>query len=938
MKSYNLLSLASLCLVFTTFNQLHAQQLPITPEVVIGKLPNGFTYYVQKNSTQKKRVTLYLVNKVGSILETEEQRGLAHFMEHMSFNGTTHFPGSSQVDFLEKAGVRFGADLNAYTGFNETVYQLPIPIDNPEMLNSGLQVIRDWAAEATLDPKEIDKERGVVLEEKRLRNGAQQRIQEKTFSYMVNQSRYAERSPIGLETVLKNFTPETILSFYKDWYRPDLQAIIVVGDVDVKDMVKRIQKLFSDLKAPAVVKPRPEYLIELSGKNQFLTVTDKEVQGTTMQIMIKHPHKKRITHADYLDYIKRNLFNQLFAARFQSISQKNASRYIGVGVSLSPVMENIDAFSATLSARPGELEKGFAALWSEISKIKTQGFTPAELEVAKTQYFAGAQAASAEADKKTSTQFAQEYVRHFTQGEAIPGIAKEVELTEAYLPTISLGHINQLAKQYITDVNRDMIIIAPEAAKKDLPDEQTVNNWFTKYGTTVVPVANAEEEKAALALAKMPIIAIPPVKGKVLSSTKIKELNITELKLSNGVRVILKPTNFKNDEISFTAFSPGGTSIYSDNDYQSAANATSLVVGGGLGDFDTEMLRQKLNGKQAGVSPFIGERTEGISGYSNVKDLETALQLTYLYFTEPRKDTAAFNATISRAKASLANPVNTPEKMFSDTLNAVLSNYHIRRKPTVLADLEKITLNRSFEIYKERFGDAADFTFVIVGNFDLKKIEPLLELYLGSLPAKGRNESAKDLGIEIPSGRISKTVYSGSEDKATVQLIISGDYEYSEAHNLQFQAINHVLELRMLERLREKEGGVYSPSVSLNVTHTPKSRYAFGISFGCAPANVELLIAAVWEEIAKIKAEGALPEDLAKFKAEKAVSAKNNMETNNFWLGYLSNRYEEQLDPRDILNFKTRLEQLNAAQLKEAINTYLSDKNYIRMVLMPEKK
>ncbi|TCD01386.1 M16 family metallopeptidase [Pedobacter psychroterrae] len=938
MKSYIKKITLAIGLSLLTFSQLLAQELPLNPEVTRGKLPNGFTYYVQKNTNHKKRVTLYLVNKVGSILETEEQRGLAHFMEHMSFNGSTHFPGATLVDFLEKAGVRFGADLNAYTSFDETVYQLPIPIDKPEMLNSGLQVIRDWAAEATLDPKEIDKERGVVLEEKRLRNGGQQRIQQQTFPYMVNHSRYADREPIGTEAVLKNFTRETILSFYKDWYRPDLQAIIVVGDVDVKDIVQRIHKLFSDLKAPAVPKPRPEYTIELSGKNQFLAVTDKEVQGTMMQIMIKHPHKKLLTHADYMDYIKMNLFNQVLAARFQSVSQKNASRYIGVSAGLAPFMANVEAFTANLSARPGELEKGFAAFWSEISKIKDQGFTAAELDLAKMQYLNGMQAMASEGDKKQSAQYAQEYVRHFLNGNAIPGITKEAELTEAYLPAISLGHINQMAKQYISEVNRDVVIIGPETAKAGLPNEHQVNEWFAKYGTTTAPAANAEEEKAVLALAKMPMIAVPPVKGKVVSSTKIKELNLTELKLSNGVRVILKPTTFKNDEVSFTAFSPGGTSIYSDADFQTATNAASLIVEGGIGDFNGETLRQKLNGKQAGANPFIGERIEGISGYSNAKELETALQLTYLYFTEPRKDTAAFTATMSRAKATLANPINTPEKMFGDTLTAVMSNYHLRMKSPTLADLEKINLDRAFEIYKERFNDASDFTFIIVGNFDPVKIRPLLEQYLGSLPATGRKESAKDLGIQIPSGVIKKTIYSGAEDKATVQLIISGNYEYSEAHNMQLQAIKQVLELRMLERLREKEGGVYSPSVSLNVSHSPRTRYAFGISFGCSPANVEMLIAAVWQEIAKIKAEGAFPEDLAKFKAEKKVGMTNALETNGFWLNYLSNQYQEQLDPKDILNYTKNLENLNGAALKTAINTYLDGKNYVRVVLLPDNQ
>lgn len=934
MRSYIKKITVIICLFLPAFSQILAQELPLNPEVTNGKLPNGFTYYIQKNTTQKKQVVLYLVNKVGSILETDEQAGLAHFLEHLSFKGTTNFPEATLIDYLEKAGVRFGADLNAYTSFDETVYQLPLPIDNPEMLKSGLRVMRDWAAEAILDSIEIEKERGVILEEKRLRDGAQQRIQNQTFPYMANHSKYAYRMPIGTEEVIKNATRETFKSFYSDWYRPDLQALIIVGDVDVKDMVKQISQLFSDLKPPEVVKPRPQYDIELSGKNQFLAVTDREVQGTTMQIMIKHQHKELVSYSDYLEHIKVTLFNQLLAMRFQSIAQKNANNYIGVSAGFLPQLANLDAFNAMLSARPRELEKGFAAFWGEISRIKAEGFTAQELENAKKQYLIQVRSAVAEANKRTSAQIIQGYVRHFLKGSATPGILKEQELTEAYLPTISLGHISQLTNQYIGEVNRDVYIIAPESEKNNLPDEAQVNSWFIKYGTS--NNSQAREEVDRPALTELPLLANLPAQGKVVSTKAIKKLNVTELKFGNGVTVILKPTSFKNDEISFSAFSPGGTSLYPDADYQTAVNAASLLVEGGVGEFDREALRQKLNGKQVAVAPYISERIEGLSGYSNISDLETALQLAHLYFTNPRIDTVAFNAFMSRAQASLANPVNTPEKMFADTLTAVTSSYHFRRKPVELSDLEEINLQRAFEIYKERFYDASDFTFVFVGSFDPAKIKPLLEKYLGSLPSKGRVETAKDLGIEIPNGVVEKNVYSGTEDKATVQLIISGDYERSEANNLQLQAIQHVLQLRMLDRLREKERGVYSPSVTLTISHNQKSRYAFGISFGCSPSNVDMLIAAVWEEIDKIKAEGALPEDLDKFVAETKVGVKNTLETNGFWLNYLTRKYQDKVDPQEILNFDKNLENLDASQLKKAINTYLSDQNYIRVVLLPE--
>jgi len=938
MKSQKILILIGICLVVTAFNKIYAQQLPIDPQVTIGKLPNGFTYYVRKNSIQKKRVVMYLVNKVGSILETEEQRGLAHFMEHVSFNGSTHFPGSTLVDFLEKAGVRFGADLNAYTSFDETVYQLPIALDKPEMLGSGLQVIRDWADEASLDQKEIDKERGIVLEEKRLRSGASQRIQQQIFPLMVNQSRYAEREAIGTEEVLNNFHRETLLSFYKDWYRPDLQAIVVVGDINEEDVVARIRKLFGDLKAPDMEKPRPEYKIDLTGKNQFLAITDKEVQGTQLQIKIKYPHKKLLTNLDYLDHVERNLFNQLMAIRFQSVSQKNAGNYLSVNAGLGPLVANVDAFSASVSARPGELEKGFAAFWKEISKIKSDGFTAAELEMAKTRYLTAMTAAANEGDKIQSAQYAKEYTRHFLLGEAIPGIEKEAELTEAYLATISLAHLNLMARQYITNTNRDVYIIAPDAAAASLPNAQQMEDWFTKYENTERVAVSPDDERAALALVKMPLIPTPPAKGKVVSSSKNKELNITELKLSNGVRVILKPTAFKNDQISFSAFSPGGTSVYPDSDYLSASNAVSIVVGGGLGSFSRENLQQKLTGKQVSVTPYIAERMEGISGGSDTKDLETALQLTYLYFTSPRKDTAVFNADMSRLKAVLASQINTPEKVFSDTLTAVMTNNSFRRRSLGFAQLGQINLDKAFRVYQDRFKDASDFTFVFVGNFDPNKIQPLLEQYLGSLPSTYRKEMPRDLGIEIPKGTLNKTVYKGSGDKATVRLLVSGNYVFSGESALQLRALKYILSLKMIERLREHESGVYSPAVSATMSKSPKSRYLFSIQFSCAPENVDKLINAAWDEITKLKNNGPAADDLEKFVAEEKIANKNQLESNGFWLSYLTNQYQEQLDPNEILSMNSKLDALTAAQLKNSMNAYWDGKNYIRAVLMPENR
>jgi zinc protease len=938
MKLQKLIFFATFCIVAMSPDIALSQKLPLDPAVTTGKLPNGFTYYVRKNSKSKKRAMLYLVNKVGSILENDDQRGLAHFMEHMSFNGSKHFPDATLVDFLEKAGVRFGADLNAYTSFDETVYQLPIPIDDPKMLDDGLEIIRDWASEATLDQNKIDKERGIVLEEKRLQTGSQQRLYEQSFPYRVNHSRYADRNPIGTEEILKNFKRETILSFYKDWYRPDLQAIIVVGDIDVKSVVAHIHKLFSAIKNPESAKVRPEYAIELTGKNQFLALTDKEAQGTVMQITIKYPHKALLTGADYHDFIKRNLFNQLIANRFRSVSQKNSGKYLSARAGLSPLMANIDAFNATISAKPGELEMAFAAFWTEIYKIKSFGFTPIELENAKSQYLNNIKAARSEEDNRESSEYADEYVRHFLQGTASPGISEEARITETFLPTVSLKDLFSMAAEYIGNKNRDIIITAPETEKAKLPDEAQVKGWFAKSESVDFKPVGFDGAKESAVLKSMPIIAVPPVNGKIVSSAKVSALNLTELRLSNGVRVVLKPTTFKNDEVSFTAFSPGGTSLYSDRDYRSAVNAASLISAGGVGDFNAEKLREKLIGIQASVSPYIGERLEEMSGYSNVKDLEVAFQLSYLYFTRPRKDTAEFNASIGKSRAAISGRVNSPERMFNDTINAIATNYSKRYKSFGLAELEQINLDRAFEIYKDRFRDASDFTFIVVGNFDPVKIRPLIERYWASLPSISRKETAKDLRVEIPKGIIKKTIYGGLEDKANVELLISGDYLYTDQNDFELEAIKHILELRMLARLREKEGGVYSPRVSLRLTHLPKSRYSIGIGFGCSPSNVDKLIAAVWEEIEKIKVNGPAKADLDKYIVETKVGMEGAVEDNGFWLGYLKSQLSEGHDIKEVLSYRTKLDNLSTEKLKKAINSYLTGKNYLQVVLMPQSK
>jgi len=905
--------------------------IPLDTAVKEGKLPNGFTYYIRKNAEPKNRVTIYLANKVGSILENDDQQGLAHFMEHMSFNGTKHFPKNELVSYLQKAGVRFGSDLNAYTSFDETVYQLPIPTDDPEVLKNGFQIMRDWAQDATLDSMEIEKERGVILEEKRLGKNAQQRLQYKYLPVIFNQSRYSNRLPIGTEEVLKTFTPATIRRFQADWYRPDLQALIVVGDIDVNATLKTIKDLFSSLKSPAKPRPRIEYTIPLKQKNQFFVATDKEFPVTVAQVLIKHPESKLITTADYRQSILRSLNNRIIGARIGELSKQANPPFIQGGNQIGGFIANLDVASSLIVGKPGELEKGFKAVWTEVERAKKFGFTQTELDRAKEYLLQNIESAYKEKDKTNSDNYVREYLNHFLKKEASPGIGYEYKFYQENLHGITLAEVNAIVKKYLVDVNRDIIILGPDKDAATLPNETIVNGWISDVQKSVITayIDNVSDK---------PLLEKKPVAGKVIAEKQINSIGLVELSLSNGVKVELKPTDFKNDEINFNAFSPGGTSLYSDADYESAARASSLINYSGVADYTSVQLSKYLTGKKVRVSPYISERTEGISGSATPKDLETALQLVYLYFTQPRKDTEVYQGLVSQEKASLANRSNDPPSVFSDTVSAVLGNYSVRRTGPGIEKLNKINIDRAFEIYKDRFADASDFTFTFVGNFDVEKLKPMLELYLGGLPSTKRVESARDLGLHIPEGKLQKQVFKGQEQKSTVRLVFSGIYQFNETENNLLDALSDILNIKLIERLREDESGVYGVGSRAAYTKYPQNRYTFFISFGCAPENVEKLINSALDEIKKIRENGPAQVDINKVQAEERRVTEVNLKENDFWLGYLVGQFQNNENPEEVLSYLDSLKKITSEAVKVAANKYLSGDNFVRLVLYPDRK
>ncbi len=907
------------------------QILPVDPNVIIGKLPNGLTYYIRKNTEPKNRAELYLVNKAGSVLETDAQRGLAHFTEHMSFNGTKDFPKNELVNYLQKAGVKFGADLNAYTSFDETVYQLPLPTDSVKTFEKGFDILADWAGHVTFDPKEIDAERGVVLEEERLRGkNAQERLQQQILPALLNNSRYAERLPIGKEDILKTFKPETIKSFYHDWYRPDLQAVIAVGDFDPKHVEQLIKDNFSELKNPANEKPRTKYSVPATPGTVVKIATDKEFPYTLAEIVVKHPETKTQTKEEYIESMRVELFNQMLNARLGELTQKANPPFLFGRASYGGFLGHQDAFTSIAVAKPGELEKAIKAVVAETERARKFGFTQTELDRAKQDALTQIENAYKERDKTKSVNFVREYQQNFLQGEAIPGIEFEYNFQKEHMDQIKLSEINALAGKYISDKNRVVIVEAPEKEKDKLPDSKTLLEWISTAGKDATAYVDNVSNK--------PLLEKEPAGSKVVSEKKDTAIMTTTLTLGNGVKVILKPTTFKNDEILIAGYHFGGTSLASDEDFTSANLAAEVIGSSGLADFNEIQLDKMLSGKNVHISPYISETAQGVNGSSSPKDLETALQLTYLYFTQPRKDADIWQSQITQTKSLLANRSLDPTSVFQDTVAATLSNHNFRRMVPTVERLNGASLDKAYSFYKDRFADANGLTFTIVGSFDVDKIKPLLEKYLGGLPSANREETYKNLGIHIPAGQITKNVYKGIGDKSSVQLIFSGEYEYNDSNNMQVDALNEILNIKLIERLREKEGGVYAPGVRASYVKLPNGRYSIGVYFGCAPANVEKLINATMEEIGKIKQNGPEAVDVQKFVAEETRSTEVQLKENAFWEGHIAASSQNQEDPDAVLHYIHDLNQVTVQSVKDAANKYLSGNNLVKLILLPEKK
>jgi zinc protease len=905
--------------------------IPLDSAVRTGTLPNGLRYYIRQNTRPEKRLELRLVINAGSVLEDDDQKGLAHFVEHMLFNGTRRFAKNDIVSYLESIGVRFGADLNAYTGFDETVYILPVPTDKEGLVERSFDVLEDWAGGALFDSTEVVKERGVVLEEWRSGLGAGARIRDQQFPVLFRGSRYAVRLPIGDTTILKTANPAPLKRFYRDWYRPDLMAVVAVGDHDPAKLETLIRERFGRLTNPDTRRART--LIPVPGHDSTLVtiVTDPEEQVSSIQVIYKHPPAPLVRQSDYRMLLSRRLYNQMLNSRLTEITRQPDAPFAFASSSYGAFVRSTDVYFLSATVKDGGIQRGLEAILREARRVDQHGFLAAELERAKASQLRSLESAFQERDKSESGNYAAEYINYFLTAEPTPGIAWEFETAKRVLPTVTLEDVNALGRQWITEVNRVVAVSAPTGPTAGVPTTGELLNTFRRVdGETVT--AWTETVSGA------PLVASAPPPGRVVEEKKDADLNVTDWKLSNGIRVVVKPTDFKADEVLIRGWSPGGTSLVADADYVDASLASLVVSRGGVASFDAIELGKKLAGKRAGVSLDIGSLNETINANGSPKDLETIMQLIYLKTTAPRRDEAAFNALRAQFIPLLANRDKDPDQVFQDTVVLTMQQNHPRAQPLTAAMLQAARYDKAFEVFRDRFADASDFTFVIVGAVNVDSIKPLVEQWLGALPSIARKETWKDVGFKSPAGIIEKTVRKGVEPKAQSVVFFTGETTFDPASRYAMRSLGELLEMKLLDNLREALGGTYSVQAGGQLSKYPRPEYQFTVSFGSSPDKADLLWKTVLAVIDTVKRDGASAAELQKVREQQLRTQEVSLKENSYWAGNIAARLENGEDPRGLATYtRDYIEKLTSEQIRDAARRYLDTARYARFVLLPEK-
>ncbi len=935
-------ALSVLTLVAVPFAQIAAPQtaippelaldrtLPVDPAVKTGRLPNGLRYFIRQNARPANRVAMRLAVNAGAIQEDPNQRGLAHFLEHMAFNGTEHFKPGELVSFLESIGARFGPHVNASTSFDETIYMLEIPTDRPGYVDRGMTVLQDFATGISFLPAEVEKERGVVLEEWRGRLGAQSRLTDKQLPVIFQGSRYAERLPIGLPEILKNAPRERLIEFYQKWYRPDQMAVVVVGDIAVAEAEKMVIAHFGAIPAakgaPASVDtsvpPHKDTLINMS--------TDPEAQGWSVSVAFKGQAEHDTTVRGYRKSLVENLVSQMLNLRLRDIARRPNAPFLGAQAGTSNIGRTLELFEIEAMVPEGKITEGLGALMLEARRMQQYGFSNDELNRAKAALLAGYERAYKERETSESSSYANEYVRHFLQQEPIPGMEFEYRIASTYLPTVTAEEVAALAKEFITEENRVVLGVAPE--KKDVPPPST-----DTLRAAITRSSSAPVERWAEATAGRELVEKPPAAGKVASRRMVPEIGATVLTLSNGVEVWLKPTDFKNDQVVFSAYAPGGLSLSPESTFKSATLVTAMVGVGGMGGLNPVDLSKMLSGKLAQASPQVGEYQHSISGTSTPKDLETALQLNYLAHTAPNMTPDVLDLLKRRLEPSVQNRDQNPRAVFGEKVGQINSSNHYSAQALTMADVQKLDLGAMRSFYNARYDNAADFTYFFVGAFTEGEITPLLEKWVASLPSTGKKTSAaRDMGVKFPAAMVKEEVKKGKEPTSQTLLSFFADPGSDEFELHRARAAVAVLNIRLREILREELGGTYGVNVGFSNSPPLKGYGSMMIQYGSSPDNVDKLVAASLKEIERLKIEGPSAEDVSKVKELERRDLETNAKQNAYWLGSMQTVHLYGWDPAGIARRSERTERLTPENIKTMFQKYFPMDRYTLVTLKPE--
>jgi zinc protease len=908
--------------------------IPVDPNVKIGKLANGLTYYIRNNGKPEDKVELRLAVNAGSIMETERQLGLAHFMEHMNFNGTKNFKKNDLVDYLQSIGVKFGADLNAYTSFDETVYFLPIPSDDPEKLEKGFQILEDWAHNTTLSEEAIDGERGVVLEELRLRLGADERMQRITLPKMMYGSKYADRLPIGTKENLENFSYDDVRNYYNTWYRPDLMAVVAVGDLDVETMEKKIKDHFSGI--PKAENPTKREAYELPNHEEtFIAIaSDKEAAFSRVQVMYKDRYEapEVKTVSDYRESLVKNLFSTLINNRLGELrNSANPPFVFGFSYYGGTFARTKNAYQSIANTSPEGQLQGLRAILEENERVKRFGFQKGEFERAKKSLLARLEKQFNDRDKLESNRIVGSYVSNYLDNNPIPGIEWSFDMTKKLLPTIQLEEIGALINDFLHDDNRVIVITGPEKEGLKQVTEDEVKALLKEVETG--DIVGYEDEAV-----RNELIEKMPVSGDITKTNSNSNLGTTTLVLSNGATLTYKKTDFKNDEVLFSAYSPGGTSLYSDADYIATSFANGGLSQAGIGGLSLTDINKFMSGKIANVSPSIGAFSENFRGSAAPKDLETLFQMVHLYFTDLNKDDEAYNSFITKQKSFLGNLMANPQFYFQDQIGKVRNEGNPRYTGFPTAEkMDAADYDLAYKKYQERFADAGDFHYFLVGNVDEAQVADFAKKYLASLPGKNSNEDYIATKFRRKDAFQKHIVNRGKDPKSNVSIVWEEEIPYDSSTAMVVAALGEVLTIKLVEKLREEEGGVYGVGARGRLSKISFSNLTFSISFPCGPENVDKLVAAALAEVKKIKDEGVTEQDMAKVKETYLVQRKEAIKTNRFWLDNLLRAHQEGRNADALLSYEKDVNNLKASDLQKVAKKYLDD-NYFLGILMPEEE